>query len=133
MRRPSGSGEGGRHTGPACPGARTVRSKPRGTFRNTGRIRDLKLIASVAGLLFVASAITLSCQRGDSKLSAEATAAALQRQLGTDYRFHCTEEENDGSIELRGVDYFCQPNRPSEAAYWVATDGSRITGTQSSG
>jgi hypothetical protein len=26
MRRPSGSGEGGRHIGPACPGARAVRS-----------------------------------------------------------------------------------------------------------
>jgi hypothetical protein len=26
MRRPSGSGEGGRQTGPACPGARAVRS-----------------------------------------------------------------------------------------------------------
>ena len=37
MRRPSGSGEGGRHTGPACPGARTVRSKPRGTESNRAR------------------------------------------------------------------------------------------------
>src|SRR4029450_5259269 len=127
MRRPSGSGEGGRHTGPACPGARTVRSKPRGTFRNTGRIRDLKLIASVAGLLFGARAITLSCQRGDSKLRAEATGGALQRQPGTDDRFHGTEEENDGSIELRGVDYFCQPNRPSEAAYWGAAGGRGAT------
>jgi hypothetical protein len=35
MRRPSGSGESGRRTGPACPGDRAVRRSPQGTFVNT--------------------------------------------------------------------------------------------------
>jgi hypothetical protein len=42
--------------------------------------------------------------------------------------------KSDGTITgLGDVDYLCEAERVSEPGYWVATDGSKITGRQSMG
>jgi hypothetical protein len=42
--------------------------------------------------------------------------------------------KSDGTITgLGDVDYACEAERVSEPGYWVATDGSKITGRQSMG
>ena len=69
----------------------------------------------------------------DPKLSAEATAQALQQELGTPYGFRCVAEDKDVTIELDDVDYVCSADRVREAGYWVGTDGEKITGKQSMG
>jgi len=69
-------------------------------------------------------------KRRHPRLSAKATASALQARLKTSYGFSCTREENDGTIGLRDVDYFCQPDRVSGDASWVGTDDREITGIQ---
>jgi hypothetical protein len=92
------------------------------------------LIVVAAGVLALVLAISLRHARRDPKLSADATAAALQRELRTPYGFSCTPAQNDGTIVgLGDVDYACQADRVSEQGYWVGTDGSRITGKQSMG
>ena len=59
---------------------------------------------------------------------------ALQQELHTAYGFRCRPETNDGTITgLGDVDYACEAERAREPGYWVATDGSKITGTQSMG
>ena len=71
--------------------------------------------------------------RRDPKLSSDATAAALQKELHTPYGFSCTPEEDDVTIELGDVDFACEADRVSQEGYWVGTDGSKITGMQSMG
>jgi hypothetical protein len=93
-----------------------------------------KIVVVAAVVVAFVFAISYWHAHRDPKLSAEATAAALQRELHTAYRFRCRPEENDGTIVgLGDVDYDCEPERLDEPGYWVATDGSKITGTQSSG
>jgi hypothetical protein len=69
----------------------------------------------------------------DAKLSATATGAALQTRLGTTHGFRCSPEESDVTISLRDVEYACEPDRSTGDGYWVATNGSEITGIQSMG
>jgi hypothetical protein len=60
--------------------------------------------------------------------------AGVTTQARTAYGFHCTPEENEGTIVgLDDVDYVCQADRVTEAGYWVGTDKSAITGIQSMG
>jgi hypothetical protein len=107
-----------------------------------GQPRDPKLATHAtlrpplvaAGTLALVLTISLWYSHRDPKLSAEATAAALQAELHTRYRFSCTPERNDGTIEgLGDVDYACQADGATEEGYWVGTDGSKITGMQSMG
>lgn len=92
-----------------------------------------KIVAAAAVVVAFVFAISLWHTRRDPKLNAEATAAALQKELHTPYGFSCTPEENDGTIGLGDVDYVCEADRVSEPGYWVGTDGSNITGMQSMG
>jgi hypothetical protein len=93
-----------------------------------------KIVVVAAVVVALVFAISLWHARRDPKLSAEATAAALQQELHTAYGFRCRPEENDGTItELGDVDYACEAERVSEPGYWIATDGSKITGRQSMG
>jgi hypothetical protein len=112
---------------------RCLRRYPRpGLDSLTVRNRDLIIVA--AGVLALVLAISLWHVRRDPKLSADATAAALQQELHTAYGFRCRPKENDGTITgLGDVDYLCEAERVSEPGYWVATDGSKITGRQSMG
>jgi hypothetical protein len=71
--------------------------------------------------------------RDDSKLTAAATAAALQKKLTTPYGFRCKRQEEDASLALDDVDYFCEPKRMLDPGYWVGTNGSEITGLQPTG
>jgi hypothetical protein len=100
-------------------------------------LKDLRtrlLYAGILALLIAVVALAVSYVLHDPKLSAEATAQALQQELGTPYGFRCVPQENDdGTIELDDVDYVCSADRVSEAGYWVGTDGKEITGRQSMG
>jgi hypothetical protein len=69
----------------------------------------------------------------DAKLSATEAAAALRARLGTIRGFRCTSEESDGTIDLRDVDYTCEPDRSTGDGNWVATNDTEITGIQSMG
>jgi hypothetical protein len=93
-------------------------------------VRDRIVLAlALVAFLLLAGVVVLRYVR-DPKMDAEATATALQRQLGTAYRFRCRPEENDGSIGtgFEDVDYFCEPERGEGPGYWVGTNGSKITG-----
>jgi hypothetical protein len=97
-------------------------------------LRNRKIVAVFVGVFTLILAFSLWHALRDPKLSADATAAALQQELHTAYGFRCTPEQNDGTISgLGDVDYACEAERVSEPGYWVATDGSKITGTQSMG
>jgi hypothetical protein len=97
-------------------------------------LRKPSLFSVTAGVLALVVAISLWLAFRGPKLSAEATAAALQKELHTPYGFSCKPEENDGTIEgLGDVDYVCSADRVNEPGYWVGTDGSKITGMQSMG
>jgi hypothetical protein len=92
-----------------------------------------KIVVVAAVVVAFVFAISLWHTRRDPKLSAEATATALQKELHTPYGFSCTPEEDDVTIELGDVDYACEADRVSQEGYWVGTDGSKITGMQSMG
>jgi hypothetical protein len=97
-------------------------------------MRRVALVAAVLAALLVFVLPPMLGHWRDSKMSAEATERALQRKLGTAYGFHCTPEENDGTIVgLDDVDYVCQADRVTEAGYWVGADKSAIKGIQSMG
>lgn len=92
--------------------------------------RDIVIV--VAGVLALVLAISLWHARRDPTLSAQATAAALQRELHTPYGFSCRPAENDGTIGgLGDVDYACQADLGSAEGHWVGADGSKITGKSS--
>jgi hypothetical protein len=89
-----------------------------------GRREALILIVVV-----VAVVVAVSHTWYDPKLSADATARALQTKLHTRYPFRCTRAEKDETIPLDDADYVCSPPRKytSEDSYWVGTNSHRIT------
>jgi hypothetical protein len=88
------------------------------------------LIIVAAGVLALVLAISLRQARRDPTLSAEATAAALQRELHTPYGFSCRPEENDGTIGgLGDADYACQADLGSAETFWSARMGPRSPGS----
>ena len=57
----------------------------------------------------------------------------MQAKLHTRWTFTCKREENDGTISLKDVDYFCEPSAPAQDGYWIGTNAHRITQLQPSG
>jgi hypothetical protein len=87
----------------------------------------LVVVAAVA-------ATALYLRPWDTRLSADEAERALAVRVGGGARFECAREENDGSIALDDVDYFCQRvDAPAESAYWIGTDDDGITETQPAG
>ncbi len=70
----------------------------------------------------------------DPHMGAGPAARELQRKLHTKVRYRCAPQAGDISIELKDVDYFCEPiGHPELGGYWIATDRHHITGMQASG
>ena len=77
------------------------------------------LVAALAGNWF------------DTRMGSGKAARALRAKLHTPYGFHCVREENDGTIQLPDVDYYCVAiGHPGEDAYFIGTDRHKITGMQ---
>ena len=87
-----------------------------------------------SALALVAGAVIVVSLWPDPRLPSDVAARQLQTQLGVGWSFTCEPVENDGTISgLDDVDYFCQPFRPEQNAYWVGTDETRIVAIQSAG
>jgi hypothetical protein len=87
----------------------------------------------VLGLVMVAAVVVvIRWHPWDPRLGRRATERALPAYVHRPARFTCRRTENDGSIDLRDVDYTCE-SRESYVGYWVATDGDRITAVQPMG
>jgi hypothetical protein len=71
-------------------------------------------------------------QRDDPRLPAAAAAAALQAEVGAETGFTCTRQEEDASLALDDVDYWCEAADGS-TAYWIGTDEDGINGVQPAG
>jgi hypothetical protein len=97
--------------------------------------RDYSLLVPVLAVaIVILGPLAFVWPERDPKMNAAATETALRKQLGTPYGFRCRPEENEGStVELDDVDYVCEADRVSAEGFWVGTDKSKITGTQSTG
>jgi hypothetical protein len=85
------------------------------------------IAVAVAGALWL-------YHRSHENLSPAKAAAALRARLHTGYSFRCRTVHNDGTIDLAGVDYWCQPiGHPQGFGYWIATNAHKITGLLPSG
>jgi hypothetical protein len=71
-------------------------------------------------------------QREDPRLPAATAAVALQADVGADAGFTCTRQEEDASLALDDVDYFCHA-ADGLTGYWIGTDEDGITGVQPAG
>jgi hypothetical protein len=47
--------------------------------------------------------------------------------------YSCKREEDDGTIGLSDVDYYCESHTVIPSGYWIGTDGHKITALQSAG
>jgi hypothetical protein len=86
--------------------------------------------------LLVATAIVLLTAFGawtlliwtpwDARLGASEAARALEREVGGG-PYSCERQEEDITIGLPDVDYFCTSQNARDSAYWIGTDGDKIT------
>ncbi len=63
-------------------------------------------------------------------MGAEEAALGLQREVGGG-PYACERSENDGTIQLDDVDYYCVEE--SGQGYWIGTDSDEITGVEPTG
>ena len=67
----------------------------------------------------------------DARLPPEVAAARLQALVQSPSPFQCQRLENDGSIQLDDVDYYCH-RLDGVTGYWIGTDNEGITEIQPS-
>lgn len=78
----------------------------------------------------VVAVVAFLLQR-DPRLPPEVAAVRLQALVKSPSPFQCRRIENDGSIQLDDVDYYCE-RRDGVTGYWIGTDGDGITEYQPS-
>lgn len=85
----------------------------------------MKLKKMAIGLAAIcAVAVVVFLVQRDPRLPPKVAAVRLQALVKSPYLFRCRRVENDGSIQLDDVDYYCENG---VTGYWIGTDDDRIT------
>ena len=94
-------------------------------YRFARRLRGLAVLGVIL-LGVVAFLALLAWRPWDARMGAEEAALALE-QLEGGGPYSCQRQENDETIGLDDVDYFCVEESPEGWGYWIGTDGNGIT------
>ena len=92
---------------------------------HTRRLRGLAVLGLIV-LGVVAFLGLLAWKPWDARMRAAEAALALEEEVGGG-PYSCERQENDGTIGLADVDYFCVEESPDGWGFWIGTNGDEIT------
>ena len=88
------------------------------------RVSDRTFDAAIGLLSLLALALIVYYTQRDPSLSPDVAATKLRVLVHSRSDFVCRPVENDESIQLEDVDYYCEN---AVTGFWIGTDGEKIT------